>query len=70
MYVEDQELRALKFCTTDGSHKIFLTYADILTSHEDQADCGKRIDGILFLQDKTQFIKRHSIRVIPGEVTS
>jgi hypothetical protein len=64
MYEEDQELRALKFYTTDGSHKILLTYADILTSHQDQADCGKRIDGILFMEDKTQSIERHSIRVV------
>jgi hypothetical protein len=49
---------------------MFPTYADILTSHQDLADRGKGADGIVFMQNKTQSIERHSISVIPGKTTS
>jgi hypothetical protein len=49
MFGEDQELRALTFSTTDDSHKIFQTYADILTSHQDLAYRGKGAGGIVFM---------------------
>jgi hypothetical protein len=49
---------------------MFPTYADILTSHQDLADCVKGAGGIVFMQDKTQSIERHSIHVIPSESTS
>jgi hypothetical protein len=62
--------RKLKCYTLDGSHKMFQTYADILTSHQDLADRRKDTGGIVFTQDKTQSIKRHSICAIPGETIS
>jgi hypothetical protein len=57
MIEEDQELRALKFYTTDGSHK-------------NLADYWKGASGIVFMQDKRHSIERHSISLIPGEATS
>jgi hypothetical protein len=49
---------------------MFPAYDDILTSNQDLADCEKEAGGIVDVHDKTQFIKRHSICVIPGKATS
>jgi hypothetical protein len=47
LFGPDQELRALKFYTTNGSHKLFPTYGDLLTSHNDLADRGKGAGGCI-----------------------
>jgi hypothetical protein len=71
MFGENQELfQALKFYTTDGSHKIFPTYADILASHQDLADRRNKVGWHCIHVKNVQSIKRHSVRVIPGKFTS
>ena len=69
LFGPEQELRALKFYTTDGSHKLFPTYGDLLTSHNDLADRGKGAGGIVFMQDKLKSIERISLRIIPATST-
>jgi hypothetical protein len=49
MFGEHQELRALKFYTTDGSHQMFSIYAYILILHQDLADRRKGASGIVFM---------------------
>ena len=69
LFGPDQELRALKFYTTDRSHKLFPTYGDLLTSLNDLADRGKGAGGIVFMQDKLKSIECISLRIIPATST-
>ena len=66
LWAEDDLLQSVASYTTDGSHKVLCTYADILTPYNDLADKGEGAGGIVLMPGNDNYMDHPScgIRVI------